>query len=94
MNDACVYITTDYQNKSVEYFSKDFDESYNDNDLKFVIHKLQSTLSSNFEITESNIDNFHINIKFIFKGHIGWFYDKFDSRGYEYWVVDFMNVGT
>jgi hypothetical protein len=90
MNDACVYITTDYQNKSVEYFSKDFNDNHYD--LKFVIHKLQSTLSSNFEITQTYIDNFHINIKFIFNGRIGWFYDKFDSRGYDYWVVDFMNV--
>lgn len=95
MNEVCAYIVNHFQDKSVEYFSmSDSREFYRDNGLqiKYVVDNLTATISSKLEITECKLEEFDVYINFVYDGYKGCVYTYQDSRGYDYWVVDFSNL--
>jgi hypothetical protein len=88
------YIVNSYRFKEADYFLYDDNENDIHKLLNETVEKLTVSITTDFKIIETNIydDNSTISIKFSYKDYLGELYNTRNSRGYDYWCVDFIDV--
>jgi hypothetical protein len=85
MDSVYDYIAYNYDCNDISYLSNT--EIYDDF-TSFIKEKLKLKFNSNIEF----IDDDDSQVKFLYNGVSGNIREYYDSRGYDYIVIDFMNL--
>jgi hypothetical protein len=94
MENVIEYIEKNYQLSGCEYFLQE-DDDYETSEILLdeTVKKLKAHFKEAVEITETNTydSRTSVSIKFSYKENLGELTATYDSRGYDYWCIDFTN---
>lgn len=86
MDSVYDYISNHYDYKDIYYLINT--EIYDDF-TSFIKEKLKYKFNSNIDFIDDDDDS---HVKFLYNGVSGNIREYYDSRGYDYFVIDFMNL--